>query len=299
MPTTDLVKIEKRINDRLLLEAPLLKQMGITLEAYQRVFLNAMVLNPALAECDLVSLEQAMVIAINCGLVPDNHQAAILPFNDRKSGKKIANFQPMIEGKRMLARQATPGLYLRDRIVYTSDKLEYEEGLKPVLKHTPKPGNRTDADVVAAYAISIIPGSPEPEYEVMFREDLDRYRAYSRSGPGGPWDKFYVEMCRKTVMSQLLKRLPRSSRDPGEPPAGLEGYELDPSAYAVADVMADAPAERLSEPTRPTQIRRPRQAPSPPPEDAPSEGEQDDRLDKTTTDAALQEREGEEDNPFG
>ena len=61
----------------------------------------------------------------------------------------------------------------------------------------------------------------------MDRATIDRYRGYSRAR-SGPWDTHYVEMAEKTVLKQLLKRLPKSASAPPEPPPELEmlGYDL-------------------------------------------------------------------------
>ena len=81
--------------------------------------------------------------------------------------------------------------------------------------------------VIATYAIARRPGSIDPDFEVMDRATLDRYRGYSRAR-SGPWDTHYVEMAEKTVLKQLLKRLPKSVQAPPEPPPELEmlGYDL-------------------------------------------------------------------------
>ena len=71
------------------------------------------------------------------------------------------------------------------------------------------------------------PSKIEPDFEVMDRATLDRYRGYSRAR-SGPWDTHYVEMAEKTVLKQLLKRLPKSVTAPPEPPPELlmAGYDL-------------------------------------------------------------------------
>ena len=81
--------------------------------------------------------------------------------------------------------------------------------------------------VIATYAIARRPGSIDPDFEVMDRATIDRYRGYSRAR-SGPWDTHYVEMAEKTVLKQLLKRLPKSVQAPPEPPPELEmlGYDL-------------------------------------------------------------------------
>ena len=134
----------------------------------------------------------------------------------------------MTDGLVMLAHQATKGLSIRTRVVYAQDDWEYEEGLTPIMRHKPNPAaDHSDGMVVATYAIARRPGSIDPDFEVMDRATIDRYRGYSRAR-SGPWDTHYVEMAEKTVLKQLLKRLPKSVQAPPEPPPELEmlGYDL-------------------------------------------------------------------------
>ena len=134
----------------------------------------------------------------------------------------------MTDGLVMLAHQATKGLSIRTRVVYAQDDWEYEEGLTPIMRHKPNPAaDHSDGMVIATYAIARRPGSIDPDFEVMDRATIDRYRGYSRAR-SGPWDTHYVEMAEKTVLKQLLKRLPKSVQAPPEPPPELEmlGYDL-------------------------------------------------------------------------
>ena len=122
--------VEKRVR----MSAALLERMGMTPDQYERVMLNALLQTPGLGECTNESLDLAVMLCIQAGLLPDGKQAAIIPFNSKQG--KIATLIPMIEGRLLLARRATPGLTLRVRLVYKGDDWAYEEGLLPVLRHT-------------------------------------------------------------------------------------------------------------------------------------------------------------------
>ena len=167
-------------------------------------------------------MDIAITHCITAGLIPDGKQAAIVPYG------KNATLVPMTDGLVMLAHQATKGLSIRTRVVYAQDDWEYEEGLTPIMRHKPNPAaDHSDGMVIATYAIARRPGSIDPDFEVMDRATIDRYRGYSRAR-SGPWDTHYVEMAEKTVLKQLLKRLPKSVQAPPEPPPELEmlGYDL-------------------------------------------------------------------------
>ena len=263
------------LKNRVELSEALLERMGVSVEAFSRVLLNALLANPKLVECSKASLERAVVICIDAGLLPDGRQAAIVPY----SGE--AQVLPMIEGRLMLARRATPGLALRVRAVFDADEWEYSEGLVPVLIHKPDlNASRTEADLIACYAVGIIPGSQAPEFEVHSRADTDRYRAKSRASgrAGAPWNTEYVEMAKKTVLGQLLKRLPKRVGDPVfEAPEVADGimWEDKPAASSPADVAAQAAAEEeRPEPepkakAKPKRARRPMPKAEPEPEPEP------------------------------
>ena len=271
--------ITQRISRRAQMSKALLERMGISPAAFERVALNALVIQPQIADCDPTSVDRALIQCINSGLIPDGRQAVIVPFRNKREGTVAATMIPMVEGLIMLARQASPGLALRVIAVFKDDEWEYEEGLVPVLRHIPKPeGSRKDEDLIACYAIAKLPDASEPEYEVMWRSDLDRFRAKSRSR-GGPWDDFFIAMCKKTVTKQLLKRLPKSVMAPNDPPPELERYEVDPTADpVVADIYTEKPPalpepEEKPKPRRRTTRARSKPAEAPPPPPPPTDEE--------------------------
>ena len=253
------------LKNRVALSEALLERMGVTPEAFERVLLNALLNKPELVECSRESLERAVVVCIEGGLLPDGRQAAIVPY------KGLAKVLPMIEGRLMLARRATPGLALRVRAVFKADEWEYREGLVPTLDHEPDlNGSRTADDLIASYAVAVIPGSQAPEFEVHSRADTDRYRAKSRAGDkaGAPWNTEYVEMAKKTVLGQLLKRLPKRVGDPAfvdsedEPPMVWEDEPED-----AAPPAGDPPEPKMNPKPKPKPKKtNPHREPEPEPE---------------------------------
>ena len=192
---------------------PLLERMGITVEAYERVVLNAVIRNPGLADCDRESFDVAVADSIQMGLLPDGQQAAIVPFKNK------ATVIPMIEGRLMLARRAVPGLALRVRVVYAEDEWDYAEGLRVNLVHRPNPfADKRDDHVIAAYAVAQIPGALEPEFEVFDRPTIDRYRGYSRSG--GIWASHFVRW-RKRRSGSVAQASPQGGGSAVQP--GITG----------------------------------------------------------------------------
>ena len=110
--TNSKMDIKERIEYTVNLNAALLERSGYSQEAYCRVVLNAMVATPAIVECDVESLQKALLDAMNAGLVPDGRESAIVPFKGK------AQLIVMIEGRMKLAHQATKGLVVRSMAVY-------------------------------------------------------------------------------------------------------------------------------------------------------------------------------------
>ena len=108
-PGAKVASLKRRVE----MSEALLKRMGMTGEEYQRICLNALLLNPALAQCTNHSIDVAVIQCINAGLVPDGKQASIIPFKD------TATLVPMIEGKLMLAAACDAG-----------DSAGYQSGLR-------------------------------------------------------------------------------------------------------------------------------------------------------------------------
>ena len=212
------------------LNSALLERSGYSQEAYCRVVLNAMVQTPQIAECDVSSLQQALLSAMNAGLVPDGKEAAIVPFKGK------AQLIIMIEGRLKLAQQATKGLVVRAMAVYADDDWDYAEGLRARLDHVPNPGaSNAEEHLIYVYAIARLPGAIDPQYDVMSRATVDRYRAYSASPTRGPWATHFEEMAKNAVLKRLLKRLPKSSRAPFENQE-FERVDTMEDAAALGDI---------------------------------------------------------------
>ena len=228
------------------INAATIESAGISRKVFEEVATNALILQPGLAECSPQSVGIAVLRCAQIGLLPDGREAVIVPFRDRNSDTLTATLIPMIEGRLKLARRATPGIAIHGQLVFESDEWDYAEGLEPRLEHRPSiDGSRTDRDVIAAYAIATLPASGLREYKVMMRGDIDRYREFSRSKDRGPWKTNFQEMAIKTVIGQLLKRLPKSAQL-DETPSGLEHYELESDGGSE---IIEANVQRLSPPS--------------------------------------------------
>ena len=266
--------VRERIEYVVNLNSALLERSGYSPEAYSRVVLNAMVATPQIAECDAGSLQQALLAAMNAGLVPDGKEAALVPFKGK------ATLILMIEGRLKLAQQATKGLVVRAMAVYEGDEWDYAEGLHARLDHVPNPSASNAPEHLSyVYAIAHLPGALDPQYDVMSRATVDRYRAFSASPTRGPWATHFEEMAKNSVLKRLLKRLPKSGRAPAEEPE-LERVDTLEDAAALGGEKVDMKTGEITQadtPSRqPPSTPKPKSRPVPDPVDAPEDDGPDD-----------------------
>ncbi len=242
----------------------------LSVERMQSLAIMAAVQEPKLLACSPKSVVRAVLAACICGLEingPLGH-AWIVPFG------REAVLVPGYKGLLYLAREG--GAIRRGiaRLVYEQEPYAVEYGTLDRIEHTPVAGvTRSPETVVAAYFVWWPPNSPDPDFEWMWRDELEGVRARSRSGDRGPWATDTEAMYRKTVVRRGLKYAPASatrlqrlgaaleldtraetgSRDvlvPGLDTRPDEDYESDPLSWvgddpgeAAADADLPTPAE--------------------------------------------------------
>ena len=236
------LSVKSTIEKRVQTSAALLERMGITAEAYERVVLNALIRNPELQDCDRNSLDIAVADCIQAGLLPDGKQAVIIP----RRGK--ATFQPMYEGRVMLARNANPKMVLVTEAVYDGEEFRVTGGSERKLVHEmPLNIDRRDEKIIAVYAMAKLPGSDDWEWVVFDRTQVDAYRAMCIGGNRGSadiWAKHFGEMAKRGPLGRLLKRLPKDPRAPALPDlTEREEAAIDFGGQVVESMGTDIPDE--------------------------------------------------------
>ena len=68
--------VKVRVGNRVAMSGALLERMGYTVEQYERVCLNALLVSPGLSDCSPQSMDIAITQCISAGLIPDGKQAA-------------------------------------------------------------------------------------------------------------------------------------------------------------------------------------------------------------------------------
>jgi recombination protein RecT len=198
---------------------PLMGNSRQNVDAFVRVVLNAVNVNPDLLGADRRSLLTACTRAAQDGLVPDGREAVLNVRNTkvRRGGRdewiNMVVYEPMVAGyiKNLYEH---PDVALVDAAaVFANDHFRFVRGDDPRLEHEP---TMTDepGEIVAAYLVVKLKNG-QIKREVMPRRDIDKARATSKSnteGPNSPWSKWPDQMAIKSVIKRGAKQLPKSNK---------------------------------------------------------------------------------------
>jgi recombination protein RecT len=172
---------------------------GVDVDRFQRVVLTAIQQNPQIASGDRAALYNAAIRAAADGLLPDGREGAFVIM------KGAPQWMPMVAG--IIKRLATAGITIDAQIVHEADEFEQTLGDDASIRHrAPKLGTPR-GEPLGAYAIAKLPNGMVMR-EVMDRDQIEQVRKASRSANAGPWQQWWTEMARKTVIRRLAKRLP-------------------------------------------------------------------------------------------
>lgn len=182
----------------------------ITPERFIRMATTAVTLNPDLGRCTPASFIGAMLTAAQLGLEPNTPlgQAYLIPYNNRNTGNKEAQFQLGYRGMIELAHRSGEFKSIEAHVVYENDEFEYELGLEPKLRHKPAMSNR--GKPVWVYAVYKLQ-SGGYGFEVMSKEDIEAHRNKYSKAKNSPWVTSWESMAKKTVIKQALKYAPLKS----------------------------------------------------------------------------------------
>lgn len=169
-------------------------------------------LNPQLAECSVPSVLGYFMQAAACGLEPASMlgQCYPVPFNNKKTGQKEAQFICGYRGMLSIARRSGEIASVVAEIVHEKDEFALEYGLEPKLTHKPyiegDPGKMVGAYVVVRFKGEGV----EPLIKFMSKDEIEKHKKRSRASGYGPWVTDYDEMAKKTVFRSVFKWLPIS-----------------------------------------------------------------------------------------
>lgn len=178
--------------------------------------LTCMMKKPELMECTSHSLISCILTASQLGLIFDDFlgEAYLIPFNNNRKQIKEAQFIPGYKGLVTLARRSGQVKSIKAVLVYKPDVFEWEEGLEDKLIHKPQ-DVKNDEDMTHGYAIvKYLNGGYE--FVVMTRAEILRIRDESKNYKNAKdksttvWATAFAQMCKKTVLRQLMKLAPLS-----------------------------------------------------------------------------------------
>lgn len=141
------------------------------------------------------------------GLVPDGREAAFVKFGGK--GAATVSYMPMVGGLLKAMRNSGEIVSVSARCVFENDKFEYQLGDQEDIIHEPAGMLEEPGAVIGAYCIIHLKDGGVIR-EVMRKAEIEKVRNVSRA-KFGPWNDWYEEMARKTVLRRAYKYAPKSA----------------------------------------------------------------------------------------
>src|SRR5690625_3205730 len=111
---------------------------AVGFDRFMRAALSVIRSNNDLKSCDAVSVMGSLLTSAQLGLEvgPLGH-AYLVPFNDRRNNRKLAQLIIGYRGLLQLARNSGEIKSVMVEPVHENDTFEYELGLEPIIRHIP------------------------------------------------------------------------------------------------------------------------------------------------------------------
>lgn len=200
-----------------------LARVGVTPDRIVRAVFTSAQKTPDLYNCTLESTYKAVLLAAQGGLMPDGvtQQAHMIPRMNRN--RKDANGKPLPDalectlqigyrGYLTLCRRSGEVTVIKGTLVRAGDVFKVFKGTDDRIVHEPLDSDVDEKgaprEITHVYAIAKFK-SGATDFEVMSIAEIEQLRKRAKAN-GQAWDTDYGEMCKKTVMRRLCKRLPQS-----------------------------------------------------------------------------------------
>ena len=164
--------------------------------------------DPQIYECTPASVAQSITRAAGMKLEPDGIHGALVSYWSKKDKVRTCQFMPMYRGLIKLARDSGEVWAIEAEIVHVGDAFEFELGLNPKLRHTPK-FLGDERDVTHAYALARFRNGGV-QFRVCPKQYLDKVERSAKARGGMVWGSWYEEQCKKTAIKYLSKLLPQT-----------------------------------------------------------------------------------------
>lgn len=163
--------------------------------------------NPALLKCTPISIYTAVHQALQLGLEPESplgHFYLIPRRNKHADGATEA--VPLIgyKGFCELARRSGEIAKLDAHVIYSGEEFTYDRGQGRVSHPYKFEVDRSDQNIIGAYAYAKLKGVDDPIVAVLSRSEIEARRSRSLAADSGPWKTDYAAMARKTAIRALM-----------------------------------------------------------------------------------------------
>lgn len=172
--------------------------------------LNAASKNTKLYSCTLQSVMKSMLDCCSLGILPNGVDSHLIPYGTEC--QLLIDYKGMIT----LAIKSERISKVDAEIFCKGDRFTWHNG---EIDHIIDWLADDRGEMAGAYAVATFKDGTKAS-AVMTKKEIDGIRNRSRSKNNGPWVTDYAEMCKKTVVRRLSKRLPLS-------PAAIAAIEYD------------------------------------------------------------------------
>lgn len=176
----------------------------IPAERFVRIAITAVQQDPDLLRTDRRSLLGSCMKAAQDGLLLDKREAALVIFQNK------AQYMPMVAGILKKLRQSGQIKDIAAHVVYERDEFDYQLGDDERIFHKPNILQDRGKPVAVYCIVRTIDGGTYRE--VMSAAQVEKVRSVSKAKRSdSPWNTWWDEMARKTVVRRLSKYLPSST----------------------------------------------------------------------------------------
>lgn len=228
-------------------------------ERFERNLVNALMQNPGLMLLDprLIFREVSKAAALGLYLDPQLGEAYLIESWNGKAKRKEPQLRVGYRGLIKLGRQSGEITMLYAHEVNEHDVLDVDQGAEKKLVHKPK--LFTDRGPVIGYYAVVKYKEGDFDFEPLsipqahkIRDRSDGWKAFQEGKiKSTPWATDEEEMCKKTVIRRLAKRIPQS-------PELAEAIRIEDAAdhSDIRSAIAATPSVRLAppDPDAPVQI---------------------------------------------
>lgn len=186
-------------------QAVAIQKAGFDSEEFGAAVVEAVAANSAIVLADKVSFANAIRKCLRDGLLPDNEEAALVVFRDKRTGKSNATYIPMKTGlQRMFVRET--GAVLKSGGVYEGDQVKVVKNSSgddefSVVQDPFAPRRK----MIGVWCYVKLPNR-NGEIYTMNADEIGKVKAASRS-ERGPWKTWPEQMAEKAVIKRAINQL--------------------------------------------------------------------------------------------